>query len=285
MLADNDRLMTALFFAILLHGIVILGITFDNEIFNRPGSNELEVVLIEGDGSELAPEDAQYYASQNQIGSGNTDEDIEAVAAQSSADPFANLGELDGQDIQKREVVVDEAMRQYLASRNSYRDSVLIQTKPNTLSSERRMTARLMLQGEAAVAPVDDDAPQSMVNNNNERNLVVSIDAKETNVANYIGSWRGKVERIGTLNYPQDLLEKNATRSPVLEVSIAKSGIIRKAKIIRSSGSVLTDQAALRILRLSSPFNPFPKELSKKTDTLTFVYEWHFSKGTGKASI
>jgi len=284
MLADNDRLMTALFFAILLHGIVILGITFDNEVFNRLGSNELEVVLIEGEGSELAPEDAAYYAEQNQIGSGNTDEDIDAIAAQASIDPFANDGELDGNDLQKREVVVDEAMRQYLASRNSNRDSVLIQAKPNSLSNERRMTARLMLQGEAAVAPIDEDAPQSLVNNK-ERNLVVSIDAKETNVANYIGGWRGKVERIGTLNYPQDLLEKNAKRSPVLEVSIAKSGVIRKARIVRSSGSVLTDQAALRILRLSSPFDPFPQELSKQTDTLTFVYEWHFSQGKGKASI
>jgi len=94
MLADNDRLMTALFFAILLHGIVILGITFDNEVFNRLGSNELEVVLIEGEGSELAPEDAAYYAEQNQIGSGNTDEDIDAIAAQASIDPFANDGEL-----------------------------------------------------------------------------------------------------------------------------------------------------------------------------------------------
>lgn len=279
MLANTDRLMTALFFAILLHGVVILGITFDKEFFHRPGSNELEVVLIEGEGSELAPEDADYYAEQNQVGSGNTDEEVQAVAAESSQDPFANDGEIDGTDLEKREVVVDEAMRQYLASRNSQRDSVLIQTKPNTPASERRMTARLMLEGQAAIAPVDEDAPQSLVTNKNERNLVVSIDAKETHVANYIGGWRGKVERIGTLNYPVDLLEKGTERPPVVEVSIAKSGVIRKAKIVRSSGSVLTDQAALRILRLSSPFDPFPKELAKKTDTLTFVYEWHFSQG------
>jgi len=279
MLANTDRLMTSLLISILFHGVVILGITFDNEIFSRPGSNELEVVLIEGEGQEISPEDANYYAQQNQLGSGNTQEDIESVASQASADPFNNQGELDGRDIEDRELVVDEAMREYLASRNSKRESVLIQTKPNNTYSERRMVAKLMILGDAAIAPMDKDAQQSLVNNPNERDLVVSIDAKETDVANYIGSWRGKVERIGTLNYPIDLLEKNAKRSPVLEVSIAKSGIIRKAKIVRSSGSVLTDQAALRILRLSSPFDPFPDDLSQRTDTLTFVYEWHFSEG------
>jgi len=279
MLADNDRFMTALFFAILVHGVIILGITFDNEAFNRAGSSELEVVLIQGENEVLSPEEANYYADVNQLGSGNTEENVRASASPSSADPFANEGNLDGTDLEKRDVVTDEAMRQYLASRNSSQRSVLIQAKPNVQNFERRMQARLMVTGDAIIAPIEEEKQDNQVTaNTEERDMVVSINAKETNVAGYINSWRSKVERIGTLNYPQDLLKKDVKRSPVIEVSIAKNGVIRNASIVRSSGSGQTDQAALRILRLASPFDPFPKELYQETDTLTFVYEWHFSK-------
>ena len=37
--------------------------------------------------------------------------------------------------------------------------------------------------------------------------------------------------------------------------------------------------SALSILRLASPFDPFPKELSKQYDELRFAYEWQFLGG------
>lgn len=63
----------------------------------------------------------------------------------------------------------------------------------------------------------------------------------------------------------------------MVEVSISRNGSIRTAKILRTSGSAATDQAALRILRLAAPYDPFPDDLAIGNDALTFVYEWHFS--------
>jgi len=168
-------------------------------------------------------------------------------------------------------------MRQYLAARQSNKRSALIQVKPDIAIAQQRMQARLMMVGEQILAPEDSTDATNKITSNSERELVVSINAKETNVANYIGAWRNKVERIGTLNYPKELLQKNRKRSPVVEVSIARSGSIRSAKILRSSGSAATDQAALRILRLAAPYDPFPEELAIGNDALTFIYEWHFS--------
>jgi protein TonB len=45
---------------------------------------------------------------------------------------------------------------------------------------------------------------------------------------------------------------------------------------VRSSGSKEIDQATLSILRLASPFDPFPSELRKRYRELRFVYEWQF---------
>jgi hypothetical protein len=43
------------------------------------------------------------------------------------------------------------------------------------------------------------------------------------------------------------------------------------------------DQAAMEILKLASPFDPFPPELAKQYRVLRFAYEWQFS-GTRAAS-
>lgn len=279
MLNDTDRLMTAFFVAILLHGILILGVTFEADVFDRLGNDQLEVVLINGQSDDLEPSDAQYYAQSNQQGSGNTDELVRASSNPSQNDALNNLGQRDQQSISERELISDEAMRQYLAARKSNKRSVLIQAKPDIVIASQRMQARLMMVGEQVLAPEQNTEATNRITSDNKRELVVSIDAKQTDVANYIGAWRNKVERIGTLNYPKELLQKNRKRSPVVEVSIARSGSIRSAKILRTSGSAATDQAALRILRLAAPYNPFPDELAVGNDALTFVYEWHFSSG------
>jgi protein TonB len=51
------------------------------------------------------------------------------------------------------------------------------------------------------------------------------------------------------------------------------------ATIKRSSGSPKLDQAALNILKLASPFDPFPKELAEKYRLLRFTYQWEFEGG------
>ena len=47
---------------------------------------------------------------------------------------------------------------------------------------------------------------------------------------------------------------------------------------MRSSGSAKLDQAVVDILKLASPFDPFPKELADKHHLLRFKYGWEFAK-------
>ena len=70
---------------------------------------------------------------------------------------------------------------------------------------------------------------------------------------------------------------KNA--SPVIEVAIGANGQLLRAVIRRSSGDPELDQAALAILKLASPFDPFPPELARRYRVLRFVYEWQFVGG------
>jgi protein TonB len=73
--------------------------------------------------------------------------------------------------------------------------------------------------------------------------------------------------------------------SPVLEVAIESSGTLSKAVIRTSSGYPELDQAALSILKLASPFDPFPPELAKEYRVLRFAYEWQFVGGRASGTL
>ena len=70
-----------------------------------------------------------------------------------------------------------------------------------------------------------------------------------------------------------------AQASPVVEVAIGVDGKLDRAVIRRTSGNPELDQAALEILKLASPFDPFPPELAREYRVLRFAYEWQFVGG------
>ena len=78
------------------------------------------------------------------------------------------------------------------------------------------------------------------------------------------------------MHFPQAAWRAPGTRNPDVEVVILKDGTLESATIVRSSGSAKLDQAAVDILKLASPFDPFPKELADKYRLLRFTYGWEF---------
>ena len=122
---------------------------------------------------------------------------------------------------------------------------------------------------------VDEDEEQK-VRGPQRDELWVTPDTRQALVAPYLVSWRTKIERLGTLNFPQAAWRAPGTRNPDVEVIILKDGTLESATIVRSSGSAKLDQAAVDILKLASPFDPFPKELADKYRLLRFTYGWEF---------
>ncbi len=70
--SDQDRLVTALFLAALLHGLVILGIRFASPPADPNALPTLEVLLVSDAPEQEANLDASYIAQRNQRGSGTT---------------------------------------------------------------------------------------------------------------------------------------------------------------------------------------------------------------------
>jgi len=65
----------------------------------------------------------------------------------------------------------------------------------------------------------------------------------------------------------------------VIEVALGSDGALISATIRRGSGQAEIDQAALQILQLASPFEPFPDDLARDYGALRFAYQWEFQGG------
>ena len=83
--------------------------------------------------------------------------------------------------------------------------------------------------------------------NKRPRKKFVGARAQEYRFAQYIEDWRQKVERVGTLNYP-DAARGKLYGSLLLSVSIRADGSVDKIGVQRSSGHKVLDEAAVQAL-------------------------------------
>ena len=111
---------------------------------------------------------------------------------------------------------------------------------------------------------------------NRPRRKFISASTKEFKYAAYMEAWRAKVERVGNLNYPDDARKNKLSGSLILDVALNPDGSVNEITIRRSSGSKILDDAAIRIVELSSPFAPFPDQIREETDILHITRTWQF---------
>lgn len=272
----KDRLTTTLFLAALFHGILILGITFAVPSLTQKPTPTLEVVLLTGADTEAADNaTAQYLAQRNQEGTGTTDEKVRPANPASSLLPAQQEGLPDGNSVEYREAVTGQISNEFISSRSD-RSEVTYRSGEAQPLAEAETPVALVTTAPSPLATNATDMTLRLRGRQDGQYEVVP-NTRASVIAPYLDAWRNKVERLGTMNFPQVARARNeADTNPILEVAIRADGSLEKIVVRRSSGRRELDQAALSILRLASPFDPFPDELRKKYDELRFAYEWQF---------
>ena len=276
----KDRMTTTLFLAALFHGIVILGVTFAVPMLQKQPAASIEVLLVTGEDTRAADNlSAQYLAQRNQQGSGTTDEHVRPANPASSAIAAQQAGIPDGNSTEYRESVAGKQSAEILSSR-SERSEVEYRSGEDRPAQQAEAPLALAPTTPRPIATNATDDTLRLRGRRADGTFEVVPNTRESKLAPYLDAWRRKVERLGTLNFPQ--IEHNGAGNPVLEVSIRRDGSLGEAIVKRSSGRKDIDQAALSILRLASPFDPFPAELRKQYDELRFAYEWQFIGGSAQ---
>ena len=274
----RERLVMTIFVAALLHGMVILGITFSSAAHDGNSSPGLEVLLVSDEVPTADRNDsATYLAQRTQLGSGNTDRHV-SPRNQAAAQPIAaHDGLIDGNSLTASGAAASPHAERVLATATPrpqieyFSDSGF-----GAAGSEKPL---LLPDRVAADAGPDDDTGQVELRGPRREDLWVTPDTRQSILAPYLDHWRRRVEQIGTLNYPTAARSAGLDANPVLEVVIGSDGRLERAVIRHSSGDAALDQAALAILKLASPFDPFPPELARDYRMLRFAYQWDFVGG------
>ena len=89
---------------------------------------------------------------------------------------------------------------------------------------------------------------------------------------------------MGNLNYPQQAREQQIYGSLRMLVALRPTGTVQEIRILQSSGQRVLDEAAIEIVRLAAPFEPFPEELRGSVDILEIIRTWRFHQGNSFTS-
>ncbi len=108
------------------------------------------------------------------------------------------------------------------------------------------------------------------------RRKAISASTQEYKYSSYLEAWRRKVEAIGNLNYPEEARRRKLYGNLILQVGVRADGSLEEVRVLRSSGSTLLDEAAVRIVHLAAPFAPFPPDIRQETDFLDITRTWQF---------
>lgn len=272
----RDRLTTTLFLAGLFHAIIIIGVSFVTPPIAPPGAAPtLNVVMLTDQAPSSEPNaQAEYLAQRNQKGNGNTQAQVQPASP--AASPLAAMQEGSplGNGAEFRQAVNGAPATEVISSRAELA-AISFQAGVATPSSDSETPLALTPTPPNPISTSKIDK-ELRLSGKQTQELYVTPDTRESRLAPYLDGWKRKIEKIGTLNYPMEARRRSKASNPVLEVVIRANGSLVSAVISRSSGDKAIDQAALSILKLAAPFDPFPSGLRKDYEQLRFAYEWQF---------
>ncbi|MEO8465837.1 MAG: TonB family protein [Gammaproteobacteria bacterium] len=276
---SNDRLGSTLFVAALIHGIVILGVTFTVTSFDDKKVPSLNVVLeVETGKEELAADTADFLSNRSHRAAGQAAKGTRPTTALSATQPLTQAGDPQGADAADGTPRDSAQSTEQVVTRGESPEQVAAQPQPTDDPAPTRQRAAALFQQTGPQTTAMEVSLRAELPSGVDatRTLLATPSTQQSGLAEYLDSWRRRVERIGTANYPAELLgDPNAGR-PTLEVVIGKDGQLVDIIVRQSSGDNALDQAALKILRLASPFEPLPQVIRKDYDVLRFAYDWDF---------
>jgi len=272
-LANVSIFSLALTASFLLHGMVLsLHFTFP-DASKKLKDRALDVVLVNSR-SASKPSDAQALAQSNLDGGGNTDQNRRAKTPLPPSQHSQSGDQLE--QMQRKVQELENRQRELLSksqqpqTRPQVQDAEPVRAPTQLSGVDLAEAARAMARLEGEIAKSQDEY------NKRPRKKFVGARTQEYRFAQYIEDWRQKVERVGTLNYPEAARGK-LYGTLVLTVILDRNGNVLSIVIDRSSGHKLLDDAARRIVQMASPYAPFPPAITQDTDQLVISRSWTFT--------
>jgi protein TonB len=275
---QHDHLGFFIFVAFALHLMFILGVSFVGGAsdYHAP---QLEVTLAQYQSRE-APEDARFIAQSNQAGSGTLAERAELTTRRQADFSDNRIRELGGaplvtqiQPRPRKDTIVSTIND---GPRQVVQDPVDEEPEP-VFSAAVDPEIRKLSQSIASLEARLDEQQQAYAERPRVKRLT-ALSARAAADAAYLHNWRTRVEAVGNQHYPDASRQYGIYGDLRLLVAIRQDGTIDNIEVLSSSGHAVLDEAAIRIVRMAAPFEPFPAELRETTDMLEIIRTWKFRK-------
>jgi protein TonB len=273
---SNRRLWLAITISLAAHALLMtLHFSFP-DASKAMREKALDIVLVNAK-SARKPTDPQALAQANLDGGGNTDENRRLKTPLPPTHQQLTGSEIER--MQRRIREIDAAQQKMLTEVKTARAVSAARNAAEQPTPVTSVSGLDLAESARAMARLEGEINKSVDEyNKRPRKKFIGARTEEYRFAQYIEDWRRKVERIGTLNYPEAARGK-LYGSLVLTVSINHDGSLNRVDINRSSGYKVLDDAAKRIVQMASPYAPFPPDIRRDTDILEITRTWYFTQG------
>jgi protein TonB len=225
---SDERLGSTLFFAALVHGVIILGVTFTAGSIDHEGTiPSLNVTLVlDTEPEELAVDTGDFLANRDQRGAGQAAKGLKPTSTLAAENAVTELGEPLGADAADGAPRADTASAEQLVSHESGGERVHATLEATDDPAPTRQRAATLVQQNAPQTNVMELALRAELPDgvDDARTLFATPSTQQSGLAEYLDGWRRRVERIGTANYPTELLGNLDGGRPTLEVVIRADG-------------------------------------------------------------
>ncbi len=265
----------AVAFSLCLHAFLMFGIGFalpdpkKSHNFLQP----LEVVLVNSK-SRSRPVKADALAQHNLDGGGNT---ADNKRASSPLPTISDDKQFTPEQSKQRQQKLEQQIKKLLTQAKSMYSVPQAHTEKQRKDGSN-MNGQDLVQRAMEIARLEAQINREFsAYQKQPQRKFIGARTQEYRYAQYIEDWRIKVERIGNLNYPSQARQQKIFGKLQLTVSIRSNGTLESVEVTKSSGQRILDAAAVRIVKLSAPFAPFPDDIRKDTDILSIVRTWSFT--------
>jgi len=290
----TERFAVALFIATAIHLIVIYGMGFSMPTSAKPLNTTMEIILVQKS-TEKEPTEPDYLAQVSHEGGGEHSEKARPVTPTIAPFPDQTAEivftppppqEAAAPKEDQTEIVTTEMASEHqveLHEKITPPEEAAQQGSASQTSDFEEYISESMIfinASAAKLASIQVELNEKFDNYTKKpRRKFISSSTKAYGYAEYMVSLRDKINKVGTDFYNKQAHLKEIVGVLIFNVAINPDGTIHNIEIKNPSKFRVLDEAALRIIHLAAPFDPFTENIRKETDILhiTRILEFRYN--------
>ena len=120
--------------------------------------------------------------------------------------------------------------------------------------------------------PPDEAPPKEAPPQEAAREAPIAFNRQDPKVIAYMAGLKRAIDQKWV--YPSAALREGREGRLTLELTVLKNGLLETVRVVRSSGSSVLDEEAIRAVKAAAPFKPLPAEMGRERLTIRTSFDY-----------